>query len=614
MKNMKISMKLIVGFMIAIILSVIVGAVGIIGMLQINTSAEDMYVYQTEPLAEISAALVYAQQLRVEVRQTILYAGDAEELANVEGNMKREFTEFEKIMVDYKTNLDEYIAKKKVSESTQKNIELYDEAIKTYNEEFRPGLERILANAKNNVSQDDLKEDMYTLTAGINKVIDNLNDCMTIKVEDADAANVASTQLFQMLLIVIIVVLAICIAVSLIISLYISGLISKPMAVLTTFMKKAAATGDITLREDDKVVIGKYAQIKDEVGQCISSTAAFINRISEIADELGTVAKGDLSNDISVTSEQDTLGVSLRKMNNDLDSTLSQINSATTQVAIGSKQIADGAQSLAQGSTEQAASVEELSSSISSISEKTKENAVMADKASSLADEIKLNAERGSGEMDEMMKAIEEINEASGQIEKVIKVIDDIAFQTNILALNAAVEAARAGAAGKGFAVVADEVRNLASKSAEAAKNTGGLIENSVEKAHLGLNIAKDTSESLKKIVEGINDSAEIVTEISKSSNDQSSAISQINIGIDQVTQVVQQNSATAQESAASAEEMSAQVDTLENLVKQFKLKDSTKNAASLSAAAVSESAPAANEPPEIASYDFGAPRGGSKY
>jgi methyl-accepting chemotaxis protein len=175
--------------------------------------------------------------------------------------------------------------------------------------------------------------------------------------------------------------------------------------------------------------------------------------------------------------------------------------------------------------------------------------------------------------MDEMMTAVKDINVASQSINKVIKVIDDIAFQTNILALNAAVEAARAGQHGKGFAVVAEEVRSLAAKSAEAAKDTGGLIANSMEKAELGARIADDTAASLVEIVSGINESSQIVTEIAKSSEEQSLGIAQINRGIDQVAQVVQQNSATAEESAAASEEMSGQANMLEELVSQFKLK-----------------------------------------
>ena len=208
------------------------------------------------------------------------------------------------------------------------------------------------------------------------------------------------------------------------------------------------------------------------------------------------------------------------------------------------------------------------------IARKTTENASMANRAAELATNIKSNAEKGSRQMDDMVKAVKEISEASNEIGKVIKVIDDIAFQTNILALNAAVEAARAGQHGKGFAVVAEEVRNLAAKSAEAAKETNTMIQNSMEKAEVGARIAEETAVSLSEIVNGINESDRIMVDIARSSEEQSEGVSQVNIGIDQVAQVVQQNSATAQQSAAASEQMSSQSSMLENLISQFKVRE----------------------------------------
>jgi len=186
------------------------------------------------------------------------------------------------------------------------------------------------------------------------------------------------------------------------------------------------------------------------------------------------------------------------------------------------------------------------------------------------------NAEKGSTQMDEMMAAVRDINTASHNISKVIKVIDDIAFQTNILALNAAVEAARAGQHGKGFAVVAEEVRNLAAKSANAAKETGEMIQNSMDKAQLGSRIAGETASSLTEIVSGINESNRFVNEIARASEGQSVSIGQINTGIDQVAQTIQRNTATAQESAAASQEMSSQASLLQDMISQFKLSEDT--------------------------------------
>ena len=356
-------------------------------------------------------------------------------------------------------------------------------------------------------------------------------------------------------------------------ALSVTSSVIKPLVPLSEFMKKAGATGDINLREEDRETIKKYAVINDEIGTTIKNTAEFIAHISVITEELKALADGDLTTDIKELSEDDVMGISVKYVAGNLNNILSEINTASAQVSLGARQVAQGSQALAGASTEQAASTEQLSSSTHEIAEKTKTNAKMALKAAELAGTIKTNAEKGSRQMNEMVQAVNDINDASQQIGKVIKTIEDIAFQTNILALNAAVEAARAGAAGKGFAVVAEEVRNLASKSAESAKDTAALIENSIEKAELGMKIAEDTAESLAEIVSGINQSSRLIDEIAELSEEQSVGISQINTGIDLVSQVIQQNSATAQESAAASEQMSGQSAMLEELIARFKLR-----------------------------------------
>jgi len=360
--------------------------------------------------------------------------------------------------------------------------------------------------------------------------------------------------------------------ISVIIAMVVSGMISKPLVPLAAFMMKAGTTGDISLETGDVETIGKYSLIHDEIGRTIKGASAFIMHVTDIAHKLAVIADGDFTTDNRTLSENDTMGAAINGLIYKMKDMLAEVSASTLQVSAGAKQVADGAQSLAQGSTEQAASIEELSSAMAEIAHKTKENAETAEKASVLSEAIKGDAQKGSMLMKEMIEAVKEIDLASQSIGKIMKTIDDIAFQTNILALNAAVEAARAGQHGKGFAVVAEEVRSLASKSAEAAKDTGEMIQNTMEKAGLGSRIARDTAISLNEIVAGIAESSALISHIAESSNEQSVSINQVFSGIDQVARVMQSSNATVQESAAASEEMSGQSDVLYNLIEQFKI------------------------------------------
>ena len=312
----------------------------------------------------------------------------------------------------------------------------------------------------------------------------------------------------------------------------------------------------------------------DEIGYLTASFMEMVNSTKTQCEVLDRIAEGDLTVEVSARSEYDSMSLTLKKTIDNLRNMFTEIQSATNQVSSGSKHVADGAQLLAQGAVEQAASIEELSGSIAEIAERTRINAATAGQTAKLSETIKENAEKGSRQMSNMITAVKEIDDASHSISKIIKTIDDIAFQTNILALNAAVEAARAGQQGKGFAVVAEEVRNLASKSAEAARDTNDMIQNSINKAALGSRIAGETAASLGEIMAGINESSHLIAEIAKLSEEQSRGITLINTGIDQVALVVQHNSATAEESAAVSEEMSSQSEILRRLIAQFKLHD----------------------------------------
>ncbi len=318
---------------------------------------------------------------------------------------------------------------------------------------------------------------------------------------------------------------------------------------------------------------GEHAVIKDVLNGTINTIKGYID---EIAFVLSEAATGNLDVEISSDYRGDFIELkdSINTIIGSLNSILIEINTAAEQVASGSRQVSCGNQEISLGATEQASSIEELSASITQIADQIKQSAASTGVATDLASKAKHAADEGNDKMKNMLMSMQEINESSSNISKIIRVIDDIAFQTNILALNAAVEAARAGAHGKGFAVVAEEVRNLAARSANAANETTSLIEGSIQKVEVGTQIANDTAVALSSIVEGSEKSVELLNSISMASGEQASGIAQINKGIEQLSQVVQTNSATAEEGAAASEELSSQAELLKSMIGNFKLKN----------------------------------------
>ena len=317
---------------------------------------------------------------------------------------------------------------------------------------------------------------------------------------------------------------------------------------------------------------GDHADIKNALNETVDNLQSYVGEISAVLSEMGN---GNMDQNITAEYKGDFVEIkdSLNNISISLSQILGEINQAADQVASGARQVSDASQALSQGSTEQASTLEELTASITEIANQTKQNAMSANQANDLAGSARENGVKGNEQMKGMLKSMVEIDESSANISKIIKVIDDIAFQTNILALNAAVEAARAGQHGKGFAVVAEEVRNLAARSAEAAKETTSLIEGSISKVDTGTKLANATADALNDIADGIEKSATLVGSIANASNEQASGIAQINMGIEQVSQVVQNNSATAEEAAAASEELSGQAELLKEMVGGFKLR-----------------------------------------
>ncbi len=319
---------------------------------------------------------------------------------------------------------------------------------------------------------------------------------------------------------------------------------------------------------------------KNEVGTLCLATNQIVDElngvISDVSTGLESLEKGNLRAEIGTQFPGDIIKLrnSLEAIFLSLNRTMSQINQASAQVSSGAEQVSAGAQALSQGATEQASSIQELSATINEVSVKVKGNAAHALEAKEKSNDSCKTVIQNNDQMQEMIGAMNDISEKSAQISKIIKSIDDIAFQTNILALNAAVEAARAGAAGKGFAVVADEVRNLAGKSAESAKTTAGLIADTVSAVENGVRIANATAESMQQVVTESQDVMKLVDKIAADSNEQATSIAQVNLGVEQISSVVQTNSATAEESAAASEELSGQSQLLKTLVDSFVLQD----------------------------------------
>lgn len=369
-------------------------------------------------------------------------------------------------------------------------------------------------------------------------------------------------------------VTAIGVALSLVLGVRIGNGISRPVSEVQQAVLKLS-NGDLSVR------VHIDPNRKDEIGVLSNAYNASVQTLDEyvhtISTTVNSLSRGDFSaEEISgFKGEFQKIQDSVNSFLTAINDTFSQITQASQQVAQGADQGASGAQALSQGAMEQASAVEELDSTINEISYHVQENAQNAEAANSEVIDLGESIDNNNRQMKDMIAAMGEISKCSDEISRIIKTIQDIAFQTNILALNAAVEAARAGAAGKGFAVVADEVRNLAAKSGEAAKETTALIENSIHAVNNGTRIADETAQSLAEIVAKTKDMVDIIDKISNASHEQAESVSQVTQGINQISSVVQTNSATAEQTAASSEQLSGQAQMLKQMMSKYKLRES---------------------------------------
>lgn len=367
-------------------------------------------------------------------------------------------------------------------------------------------------------------------------------------------------------------VIVLSIVASVIVALVLAAHISRPMKACAERMK-------LLVKGDLETPMPRITT-RDETGMLANSTASLVEGLGMVIHDIGYMLTEMANQNFDVHTKHEEVYVggfrnildSMRHMKRELSDAMHQVNNSAQQVASASTQLSASAQMLSQGTTEQASSVQELAARLSEINEQAKSTANEAMEVRHKTHQTGKEVSMCNEKMQHLVEAMNKIQDSSDQIEKILKTIDDIAFQTNILALNASVEAARAGSAGKGFAVVAEEVRSLAGKSAEAAQNTSMLIGNSTEAVHTGTKIANNTAEVLQEVVRSIQSMVDSIDEIASVSNEQSSAVGQVSDGINQIADVVQSNSATAEEGAAASEQLSAEAASLKQLVNQFTL------------------------------------------
>lgn len=551
--NLKISIKLVSGFVVVALIAGLVGVVGIINLRNIGEVDSLLFDENTEGLHHVGNAAIYFQRQRFYSNRMFLVEGSEREQCIV--YIEEYFEENEALLNLYKESI-----------RSETDEELFDN-LTVLRMEFRSLMDEVLEYAR--AGEDERAQEIIfsqvSLIDNLERAYENIFDYNYNTGRERAESN---AKLVRTATVIMLIVIIIAMLVSVTLGTLAAGSISRPI-------NRMVAAADSLAIGDANVHI--EADTKDEVGKLADSFHRMIDNIREQALVAEQIAAGDLTVEVPIRSDRDLLGNKLAELVKNNNEVLAGIASASDQVAVGSKQVSDSSIILSQGATEQASSIEELTASLEEISSQTKLNADNASEANKRADGAREEAARGNTHMSEMLKAMDEINESADNISKIIKVIDDIAFQTNILALNAAVEAARAGQHGKGFAVVAEEVRNLAARSADAAKETTDMIEGAIKKTEDGTKIANETAGALGKIVDEVERVALIINDIANASNEQATGINQINQGIMQISDVVQNNSATSEESAAASEELSGQASLLKEMVSRYKLKGNTK-------------------------------------